>query len=80
MDSRMKEYSKAHFPSNYCWDDELFDYKAEDIDLEDVWQDIDKVNINIKNIDKFKDILQELAIRKKYNFKDYMNENYKKKY
>lgn len=79
MDERMKEYSKAHFPSNYCWDDELFTYKEND-DLEDVWKDIDKVNINIKNIDKFKDILQELARRKKYNFKDYMNENYKKKY
>ena len=65
----MKEYSKAHFPSNYCWDDELFTYKEND-DLEDVWKDIDKV----------KDILQELARRKKYNFKDYMNENYKKKY
>lgn len=80
MDERMEEYSKAHWPSDYCWDDELFDYKAGDVDLEDVWKDIDKVNINIKNIDKFKDILQELARRKKYNFKDYMNENYKKKY
>ena len=45
----MKEYSKAHFPSNYCWDDELFTYKEND-DLEDVWKDIDKVNINIKNM------------------------------
>lgn len=80
MDERMYEYSKAKFRSNYKWDDELFTYKGKDVDLEDVWKDIDKVNININNIDKFKDILIELKRKKKYNFVDYMNKNYRKKY
>ena len=80
MDERMYEYSKAKWRSDYRWDEELFSYKQGDVDLEDVWQDIDKVKITKENIHIFKDILKELAIRKKYNFKDYMNENYRKKY
>ncbi len=80
MDERMKEYSKAKWPSDYCWDDELFTYNGDDVDIEEVWKDIDKVNINIHNIDKFIAILKELEERKKYNFKNYMNENYKKRY
>jgi len=80
MDERMFEYSKANWRSDYCWDDELFEYKSGDVDLEDVWKDIDKVNINSKNANIFGDILVELEKRKKYNFKDYMNENYRKKY
>lgn len=80
MDERMYEYSKAKWRSDYKWDEELFSYKQNDVDLEDVWKDIDKVKITRKNIHIFKDILKELAIRKKYNFKDYMNENYRKKY
>lgn len=80
MDERMYEYSKAKWRRDYCWDDELFVYKAGDVDLEDVWKDIDKVNINVKNAHIFGDILVELERRKKYNFKDYMNENYRKKY
>lgn len=80
MKERMYEYSQTKWKSDYCWDDELFTYKAHDVDLEDVWKDIDKVNININNIDKFKDILKELRIRKKYNFTEYMNKNYRKHY
>jgi len=80
MDERMYEYSKAKWHSDYRWDEELFTYKQHDVDLEDVWKDIDKVKITEKNINIFKDIIKELNIRKKYNFKDYMNENYKKKY
>lgn len=80
MDERMDVYSKTTWRSDYCWDDELFEYKAGDVDLEDVWKDIDKVNINVKNAHIFGDILVELERRKKYNFKDYMNENYRKKY
>lgn len=80
MDDRMYEYSKAKWKSDYCWDDELFSYKGKDIDLEDVWKDIDKVKITSKNIHIFKEILIELERRKKYNFTDYMNKNYRKKY
>lgn len=80
MNERMYEYSKAKWPSDYCWDDELFTYKDGDIDIEDVWKDIDKVKIDINNINKFIGILKELERRKKYDFKNYMNENYKKKY
>lgn len=80
MEERMYEYSKAKWHSDYCWDDELFTYKGEDVDLEDVWKDIDKVKIDKNNIDKFYDILKELNRRKKYNFTDYMNKNYRKKY
>ena len=80
MDDRMYEYSKAKWHSDYCWDEELFTYKGNDVDLDDVWKDIDKVTITKENIHIFKDILKELHIKKKYNFTDYMNENYKKKY
>lgn len=80
MDERMYEYSKAKWHSDYCWDEELFTYKGKDVDLEDVWQNIDKVKINEKNIHIFKDILKELHLKKKYNFTDYMNENYRKEY
>ena len=80
MNDRMYEYSKAKWRSDYCWDDELFKYKSKDVDLEDVWKDIDKVKINSKNAFIFKDILKELHIRKKYDFTNYMNENYRKKY
>ena len=80
MDERMYEYSKAKWRSDYKWDEELFSYKQNDVDLEDVWKDIDKVKITKDNYLIFKDILKELALRKKYNFKDYMNENYRKKY
>lgn len=80
MDERMYEYSKAKWHSDYCWNDELFTYKPNEVDLEDVWKDIDKVKINEKNISIFKDILKELNRKKKYNFTNYMNENYRKKY
>lgn len=80
MDERMKAYSEAKWKSDYRWDDELFTYKDGDIDLEDVWKDIDKVKIDKNNINIFGEILRDLEKRKKYNFKDYMNENYKKKY
>ncbi len=80
MDERMHEYSKAKWHSDYCWDDELFIYKGKDIDLDDVWKDIDKVKIDINNIHIFRTILKDLYIRKKYNFTDYMNKNYHKKY
>ena len=80
MNDRMYEYSKAKWHSDYCWDEELFIYKGNDIDLEDVWKDIDKVKITKENIHILKDILKELHIKKKYNFTDYMNDNYKKKY
>lgn len=80
MDDRMYEYSKAKWRSDYCWDEELFRFKGKDIELEDVWQDIDKVKITSKNIHIFKDVIKELYIRKKYNFTDYMNKNYRKKY
>ena len=80
MEQRMKEYSEAKWKSDYCWNDELFEYKAGDVDLEDVWKDIDKVNINAKNAHIFGDILVELERRKKYNLKNYMNDNYRKKY
>ena len=80
MDDRMYEYSKAKWHSDYCWDEELFTYKGNDVDLEDVWKDIDKVKITKDNIYIFKDILKELHLKKKYNFTDYMNENYKNKY
>lgn len=80
MNDRMYEYSKAKWRSDYCWDDELFVYKGKDVDIEDVWKDIDKVKINVKNIHIFKDILKELQLKKKYNFTDYMNKNYRKKY
>ena len=76
----MHEYSKAKWHSDYCWDDELFIYKGKDIDLDDVWKDIDKVKIDINNIHIFRTILKDLYIRKKYNFTDYMNKNYHKKY
>lgn len=80
MDQRMFEYSKGNFRSNYCWDDELFTYKAGDVDLEDVWKDIDKVKIDKNNIGIFYELLIELNRRKKYDFRNYMNENYRKKY
>ena len=80
MNDRMYEYSKAKWRSDYCWDEELFRFKGKDDDLEDVWQNINKVKITSKNIHIFKDILKELHIRKKYNFTDYMNKNYRKKY
>ncbi|MBO5375993.1 MAG: 1-acyl-sn-glycerol-3-phosphate acyltransferase [Bacilli bacterium] len=80
MNDRMYEYSKAKWHSDYCWDEELFTYKGKDVDLDDVWKDIDKININEKNIHIFKDILKDLNRIKKYNFTDYMNENYRKKY
>lgn len=80
MDERMYEYSKAKWRSDYCWDEELFTYKGNDVDLEDVWKDIDKVKITKNNIHIFKDILRDLYRIKKYNFKDYMNKNYRKKY
>lgn len=80
MDERMFEYSKAKWRSDYCWDDELFTYKAGDVDIEDVWKDIDKVKIDVNNIDKFYELLLELKRIKKYDFKNYMNENYRKKY
>ena len=80
MDERMFEYSKAKYRSDYCWDDDLFTYKPGIVDLEDVWKDIDKVKIDVNNIDKFYDLLIELERIKKYDFKNYMNENYRKKY
>ena len=80
MNDRMYEYSKAKWRSNYCWDEELFDYKQNDVDLEDVWKDIDKVTITRKNFHIFKDVIKDLKIRKKYNFRDYMNKNYRKHY
>jgi len=80
MNDRMYEYSKAKWRSDYCWDDELFVYKSGDVDIEDVWKNIDKVNINEKNANIFGEILVELEKRKKYNFTNYMNENYRKKY
>lgn len=80
MDERMFEYSKAKWRSDYCWDDELFTYKAGDVDIEDVWKDIDKVKIDVNNVDKFYELLLELKRIKKYDFKNYMNENYRKKY
>lgn len=80
MDERMKEYSMAKWRSDYLWDDELFIYKAGDVDIEDVWKDIDKVWIDKNNIDKFYELLIDLKRIKKYNFKDYMNENYRKNY
>lgn len=80
MDERMYEYSKAKWRSDYNWDEELFSYKQGDVDLEDVWEDIDKVKITKENYHIFKDIIKELKLRKKYNFKDYMNENYHKRY
>lgn len=79
MEERMFEYSKAKWRSDYCWDDELFTYKAGNIDLEDVWKDIGKVKIDINNIDKFNGVLQDLKTIKKYSFRDYMNNNYRKR-
>ena len=76
----MYEYSKAKWRSDYVWDEELFTYKPDHEDLEDVWKDIDKVKLTKDNIHIFKDIIKELNIRKKYNFTRYMNENYKKRY
>lgn len=80
MDERMFEYSKAKWRSDYCWDDELFVYKAGDVDLDDVWKDIDKVKIDKNNIDIFGDLLVDLNRIKKYDFRNYMNKNYRKKY
>lgn len=80
MDERMYEYSKAKWRSDYCWDDELFIYKSGDVDLEDVWKDIEKVKFNKDNVDKFDDILVELDRVSRYSFKNYMNDNYKKRY
>lgn len=80
MDKRMYEYSKAKWKSDYCWDDELFVYKSGDIDLEEVWENIDKIEITEKNKDIFEGLIDELNRRKKYNFANYMNENYRKKY
>lgn len=80
MNDRMYEYSKAKWKSDYCWDDELFTYKGNDVDLEDIWKDIKKVKITRKNFYIFKDILLELKRREKYNFTNYMNKNYRKKY
>lgn len=80
MDERMYEYSKAKWRSDYVWDEELFSYKPDYEDIEDVWKDIDKVKLTKDNIHIFKDIIKDINIRKKYNFTKYMNENYKKKY
>ena len=80
MDERMFEYSKAKWKSDYCWDDELFTYKPGIVDLEDVWKDIDKVKIDVNNVDKFYELLKDLKRIKKYDFKNYMNENYRKRY
>ena len=80
MEERMFEYSEANWRSDYCWDEELFIYKAGDIDIEDVWKDIDKVKIDKNNLDKFYELLKELKRKEIYNFKNYMNENYRKKY
>lgn len=80
MEERMFEYSKAKWRSDYCWDDELFTYKQGDIDLEDIWKDIDKVKINKNNLDKFYELLIDLKRIKKYDFRNYMNKNYRKKY
>ena len=69
MDDRMYEYSKAKWKSDYKWDEELFAYKQGDVDLEDVWKDIEKVKITRENIHIFKDILKEVSVRRKYNFR-----------
>lgn len=80
MDERMFEYSKAKWKSDFCWDNELFTYKPGVVDIEDVWKDIDKVKIDANNIDKFYELLVDLKRIEKYDFKNYMNENYRKKY
>lgn len=49
-----------------------------DVELEEVWKDIDKVKIDKNNINIFADILVELEKRKKYNFKNYIISNYNK--
>lgn len=77
MNERMKEYTGASWKDNPVWESELVEYKPGIIDLEDVWKDIDKVNINIKNANIFGEILVELEKRKKYNFKNYIIKNYK---
>lgn len=78
MNERMNEYKITKWSKNYCWNDELFEYKGKDVDLEDLWKDIDKVNITPDNSNIFGEILVELEKRKKYNFTEYMNKNYEK--
>ena len=80
MEKRMDEYSKAKWKSDYCWDDELFTYKAGDVDEQDIWKDIDKITIDENNIDKFCGLLRDLKRIERYDFKNYMNKNYRKKY
>lgn len=76
MSKRLKEYLGEGWTETPVWESELAEYKGNDIDLEDVWKNIDKVNINVKNAQIFGDILVELEKRKKYDFKNYVTKNY----
>jgi len=76
MEERINEYRKVKWGNDIKWELELFDYKSGDVDLEDVWKDIDKVDINVKNAHIFGDILVELERRKKYDFKNYVIKNF----
>lgn len=76
MNKRLKEYMGEGWTEPPIWESELAEYKGNDVDLEDVWKDIDKVNINEKNAHIFGDILVELEERKKYDFKNYVTKNY----
>ena len=77
MKERMNEYAKINWAKDKKWEQEFFEHKVGDVDLEDVWKDIDKVNINVKNAHIFGDILVELERREKYRFANYMNKNFK---
>lgn len=79
MNKRLKEYVGDGWKDTPVWESELADFRGNDIDLEDVWKDIDKVNINLKNANIFADILVELENRKKYDFKNYVIKNYEEK-
>lgn len=75
---RLKVYIGDGWEETPIWESELANYKGNDVDLEDVWKDIDKVNINVKNAHIFGDILVELEKRKKSNFKEFVKNNYDK--
>lgn len=77
MKERMKDYARSKTGSNPCLDNEFFKYKAGDVDLEEVWKDIDKIKIDINNIDKFYGVFEDLRRIKKYDFKNYIKDNYK---
>ena len=77
----MVDYAKKRIKDHIGRFTKLYNQIKEDnIDLEDVWKDIDKVKIDKNNIGIFYELLIELNRRKKYDFRNYMNENYKKKY